>query len=104
MTSQPRTPVSVRIDTVAGRYYAMDRDKRWDRVEKAYGALSEAAGLAATADLLASEGLAAGLAGFARAGAFAGDRVLVLAAALGDDIHLVLFLDHLVLAQLEPAI
>jgi 2,3-bisphosphoglycerate-independent phosphoglycerate mutase len=26
----------VRIATVAGRYYAMDRDKRWDRVEKAY--------------------------------------------------------------------
>jgi len=26
------------IATVAGRYYAMDRDKRWDRVEKAYAA------------------------------------------------------------------
>jgi 2,3-bisphosphoglycerate-independent phosphoglycerate mutase len=26
----------VRIATVCGRYYAMDRDKRWDRVEKAY--------------------------------------------------------------------
>jgi len=25
-----------RIATVMGRYYAMDRDKRWDRVEKAY--------------------------------------------------------------------
>ncbi|MGD9637952.1 MAG: 2,3-bisphosphoglycerate-independent phosphoglycerate mutase [Alphaproteobacteria bacterium] len=25
--------------TVAGRYYAMDRDKRWDRVEKAYNAM-----------------------------------------------------------------
>ncbi len=25
-----------RIATVAGRYYTMDRDKRWDRVEKAY--------------------------------------------------------------------
>lgn len=25
-----------RLATVAGRYYAMDRDKRWDRVEKAY--------------------------------------------------------------------
>ena len=25
----------VRIATVSGRYYAMDRDKRWDRTEKA---------------------------------------------------------------------
>lgn len=25
--------------TISGRYYAMDRDKRWDRVEKAYRAL-----------------------------------------------------------------
>src|SRR5574341_825762 len=28
-----------RIATVTGRYYAMDRDKRWDRVQKAYEAL-----------------------------------------------------------------
>ena len=28
-----------RIATVAGRYYAMDRDNRWERVEKAYAAL-----------------------------------------------------------------
>jgi 2,3-bisphosphoglycerate-independent phosphoglycerate mutase len=34
----------VRIATVAGRYYAMDRDKRWDRVEKAYRALTAAEG------------------------------------------------------------
>lgn len=27
------------IATIIGRYYAMDRDKRWDRVEKAYNAL-----------------------------------------------------------------
>jgi len=32
----------VRLATVAGRYYAMDRDKRWDRVEKAYGAMVDA--------------------------------------------------------------
>ena len=25
-----------KLATIAGRYYAMDRDKRWDRVEKAY--------------------------------------------------------------------
>ena len=28
-----------RIATVSGRYYAMDRDKRWDRVQKAYEAM-----------------------------------------------------------------
>ncbi|MEA5092277.1 2,3-bisphosphoglycerate-independent phosphoglycerate mutase [bioreactor metagenome] len=28
------------IATVSGRYYAMDRDKRWDRVEKAYNAIT----------------------------------------------------------------
>ncbi|MBB6254717.1 2,3-bisphosphoglycerate-independent phosphoglycerate mutase [Nitrospirillum iridis] len=33
-----------RIATVDGRYYAMDRDKRWDRVEKAYRALVSAEG------------------------------------------------------------
>jgi 2,3-bisphosphoglycerate-independent phosphoglycerate mutase len=35
---------AVRIATVTGRYYAMDRDKRWDRVAKAYRALTAAAG------------------------------------------------------------
>ncbi|HKS88206.1 MAG TPA: 2,3-bisphosphoglycerate-independent phosphoglycerate mutase [Stellaceae bacterium] len=35
---------AIRIATVAGRYYAMDRDKRWDRVEKAYCLLVEGAG------------------------------------------------------------
>src|SRR5689334_3689726 len=34
----------VAIATVSGRYYAMDRDKRWDRVEKAYRALTAAEG------------------------------------------------------------
>jgi len=28
-----------KVATVSGRYYAMDRDKRWDRVQKAYNAL-----------------------------------------------------------------
>ncbi len=27
------------ISTISGRYYAMDRDKRWDRIEKAYNSL-----------------------------------------------------------------
>jgi len=30
------------IATLMGRYYAMDRDKRWDRTEKAYRALADA--------------------------------------------------------------
>lgn len=29
----------IRIASVSGRYYAMDRDKRWDRVKKAYDAI-----------------------------------------------------------------
>src|ERR1700692_3498855 len=33
-----------RISTVAGRYYAMDRDKRWDRIERAKAAMQEGAG------------------------------------------------------------
>lgn len=35
---QAKAP-NARIATVSGRYYAMDRDKRWTRVEKAYAAL-----------------------------------------------------------------
>jgi 2,3-bisphosphoglycerate-independent phosphoglycerate mutase len=34
----------VRMATVSGRYYAMDRDKRWDRVAKAYDAMVDAKG------------------------------------------------------------
>jgi 2,3-bisphosphoglycerate-independent phosphoglycerate mutase len=37
-------PQSVSIATVCGRYFAMDRDKRWDRVAKAYNAVVEAEG------------------------------------------------------------
>jgi len=29
----------LQIATISGRYYAMDRDKRWDRVERAYRAI-----------------------------------------------------------------
>jgi 2,3-bisphosphoglycerate-independent phosphoglycerate mutase len=35
-------PPSVPIATVSGRYYAMDRDHRWERVSKAYRAIAEA--------------------------------------------------------------
>jgi 2,3-bisphosphoglycerate-independent phosphoglycerate mutase len=34
----------VKVATVSGRYYAMDRDKRWDRTEKAYLCLTEGIG------------------------------------------------------------
>jgi 2,3-bisphosphoglycerate-independent phosphoglycerate mutase len=37
----------VRISTLSGRYYAMDRDKRWERTEKAYLVLTEGAGVRA---------------------------------------------------------
>jgi len=34
-----------RTATVSGRYYAMDRDRRWDRIELAYDALTRGSGL-----------------------------------------------------------
>ena len=33
-----------KVATVAGRYYAMDRDKNWDREEIAYKALTKGEG------------------------------------------------------------
>jgi len=33
---------SIHIATISGRFYAMDRDNRWDRVEKAYNAIVKA--------------------------------------------------------------
>jgi 2,3-bisphosphoglycerate-independent phosphoglycerate mutase len=36
--------VPARIATVHGRYYAMDRDKRWDRVDRSYRAIVDADG------------------------------------------------------------
>jgi 2,3-bisphosphoglycerate-independent phosphoglycerate mutase len=41
----------VKVATVSGRYYAMDRDKRWERVEKAYAALTGGAGKKAASAL-----------------------------------------------------
>ena len=37
-------PKGVSIATVSGRYFAMDRDNRWDRVKRAYDAMAEASG------------------------------------------------------------
>ena len=36
-----------KIASVMGRYYAMDRDNRWDRVEKAYKAIADGEGVTA---------------------------------------------------------
>ena len=37
-------PANIRAATVSGRFFAMDRDKRWDRVSAAYAALVDAKG------------------------------------------------------------
>ena len=43
-----------RIATVIGRYYAMDRDKRWERVKIAYDALVEGIGDQRVTDMVAA--------------------------------------------------
>ncbi|MGN0704314.1 MAG: 2,3-bisphosphoglycerate-independent phosphoglycerate mutase [Lentihominibacter sp.] len=43
------------IGIVSGRYYAMDRDKRWDRVEKAYNAMTLGEGMHAATGKAAVE-------------------------------------------------
>ncbi|MCB1363306.1 MAG: 2,3-bisphosphoglycerate-independent phosphoglycerate mutase [Rhodobacteraceae bacterium] len=42
---EAQLPADARIATVIGRYFAMDRDNRWNRVEKAYDAIVRGAGL-----------------------------------------------------------
>ncbi len=42
-----RASCTIEIASIEGRYYAMDRDKRWDRVERAWSAVVEARPLAA---------------------------------------------------------
>ena len=44
-----------KIATIMGRYYAMDRDKRWDRVELAYNALAKGEGLISNSAISAIE-------------------------------------------------
>jgi 2,3-bisphosphoglycerate-independent phosphoglycerate mutase len=56
-----RLPEGARIGTVIGRYFAMDRDNRWDRIEAAYRAMAEGAGArAASAGQAVADGYAAG--------------------------------------------
>lgn len=45
---------NVKIATIIGRYYAMDRDKRWERTERAYRALMDGDGEVVTNDALQS--------------------------------------------------
>ena len=44
-----------KIASMSGRFYAMDRDKRWERVEKAYNALVRGEGIKATSAIEAIE-------------------------------------------------
>ncbi len=44
---------TTKIASIIGRYYAMDRDKRWDRVKKSYGLLVNGIG-EATTDVVAA--------------------------------------------------
>ncbi len=55
-------PPGARIVTVTGRYFAMDRDNRWERVEQAYRAIVQGQGVARTATVAeaVANGYAAG--------------------------------------------
>ena len=44
---EAQLPVGARVATVIGRYWAMDRDNRWERVSRAYAAMIRAEGEAA---------------------------------------------------------
>lgn len=51
---------NISFATVSGRFFAMDRDKRWERVSQAYDALVDAKGkTAATAEAAVEQGYAA---------------------------------------------
>ena len=39
-----------KVATISGRYYAMDRDNAWDRVEKAYAAMVYGEGVTGGSD------------------------------------------------------
>ncbi len=58
---QGSMPAGARIGTVIGRYYAMDRDNRWERVERAYRAIVAGQGEPAlSADLAVTDAYARG--------------------------------------------
>jgi len=43
-TFESALPHGAKIATLIGRYYAMDRDQRWERVQKSYDLITQAAG------------------------------------------------------------
>ena len=45
-----------KIASISGRFYAMDRDKRWNRVQKAYDAIVNGKGIKCTSAISAIEG------------------------------------------------
>lgn len=57
-----RLPQGARVGTVIGRYFAMDRDNRWDRVGEAYAAMIRGEGqqVASTAEDAVAAGYARG--------------------------------------------
>ncbi len=56
-----RLPKGARIGTVIGRYYALDRDNRWERVQTAYAAMAQGKGIHAnTADTAVAQAYDAG--------------------------------------------
>ncbi|MFP7674748.1 2,3-bisphosphoglycerate-independent phosphoglycerate mutase [Marivita sp. S0852] len=48
-------PDTAKIGTVIGRYFAMDRDTRWDRIERAYNAMIKGQGASAESAVQAIE-------------------------------------------------
>ena len=48
LESRYQSREEVRVCSVSGRYYAMDRDKRWERVQKAYDCLTLGEGMEAS--------------------------------------------------------
>lgn len=45
-----------KIATISGRFYSMDRDKRWNRIQKAYDAIVNGEGIKASSAISAIEG------------------------------------------------
>ncbi len=52
---EPKLPATARIATVCGRYFAMDRDNRWERVKQAWDAIVLAEGTKAASAAAAIE-------------------------------------------------
>ncbi len=52
-TLEAALPEGAQIATIIGRFFAMDRDNRWERVQKAYELMANAKGVAASSALAA---------------------------------------------------